>query len=197
MKHGALYWYEPGDLDDEQRLTYEAIVGGPRATTATAAPVVDDRGRLHGPFNAMLVNPRLGMALQAVGASLRFETSLDDRLRELAVLTVARAQGSQYEWHVHERLGRAAGLTDDELATMAAGGEPVSLSPREQLARALVIELVERHEIDEALLGSALDTFGEVALVELVVLAGYYQLLATGMHVLRTPLPDGASPPLA
>ena len=59
----------PASLDDDQR----ARVRRDRRWPARAGPqlfrLVDDDGRLEGPFNAFLLQPRLGMALQAARQS--------------------------------------------------------------------------------------------------------------------------------
>ena len=195
MRHGMVHWFEPGELDEDRRRTYEAIVRGPRAGSAPAARFTDDQGRLEGPFNAMLVNPVLGLAVQSVGAALRYRTSLSERLRELAILTVAAEERSGFEWLVHERLAPAAGISRDELAVLHGGGEPPTLSPEERLAREVVLEMARTHHLGDGLVARAVEVLGEVGLVELVDLVGYYQLLAMSMHVLRTPLPEGAAPP--
>src|SRR5215470_5307355 len=105
----------PESLDGEQRSLYDAIATGPRARGARAFPLTDRDGGLEGPFNAFLLQPRLGHALQALGSSVRFETSLTDRAREVAILVVAAARDSAFEWHAHAAIGRLIGLTDDEL----------------------------------------------------------------------------------
>jgi 4-carboxymuconolactone decarboxylase len=38
--------------------------------------------------------------------------------------------------------------------------------------------------------------FGERGVIDMLGVAGYYSMLAMIMNVARTPLPDGASPPL-
>lgn len=58
----------PDQLDDAQRELYQAIAGGARAAT-TAFRLTDDDGVLEGPFNAMLLHPPLGDALQRLGAA--------------------------------------------------------------------------------------------------------------------------------
>jgi 4-carboxymuconolactone decarboxylase len=54
--------------------------------------------------------------LQELGAAVRFRTRMTDRTREIAILTVATATGSEFERYAHELIGRAAGLTETELA---------------------------------------------------------------------------------
>jgi 4-carboxymuconolactone decarboxylase len=107
---------EPSALDAEQRSLYDAIAGGRRAQGPQLFRLADAEGRLEGPFNAFLLQPRLGSALQALGASVRYDTGLDDRCREIAILVVAAHWRSDFEWYAHEAVGRAAGLGDAEYA---------------------------------------------------------------------------------
>ncbi|MGC1558410.1 MAG: carboxymuconolactone decarboxylase, partial [Bradyrhizobium sp.] len=74
-----------------QRGIADAIMSGPR-------------GRLNGPFNAWLRSPDLADRLQKVGEYVRFNTSLDKRVNEMAILMTAQAWGSQYEWYAHAPL---------------------------------------------------------------------------------------------
>ena len=52
--------------------------------------LVDDQGRLQGPFNAMLFHPAIGMALQELGRALRFSGELPPRAREIGRRCVRR-----------------------------------------------------------------------------------------------------------
>ena len=85
-------------LDDEQRALYDAIAGGRRAQGPQLFRLTDADGCLEGPFNAFLLQPRLGSALQALGSAVRYETGLDDRSREIAILVVAAYWRSEFEW---------------------------------------------------------------------------------------------------
>ena len=98
----------PEDLDPEQRALYDAIVGGPRGTGTQHFPLTTRQGALTGPFGVMVHGPVLGRPLQELGSALRHETGLSDRVREVAILTVAAATRSEFERYAHERVGRAA-----------------------------------------------------------------------------------------
>ena len=128
MQHGRIPWPTPDELTDEQRAVQHAITSGPRASGAPAFSLTDDEGRLHGPFNAMLLAPQVGLAMQELGGALRYRTSLTDREREIAILQVAVARRSEFEWYAHERVGVRAGLTDDELADLLRGELPATFS---------------------------------------------------------------------
>jgi 4-carboxymuconolactone decarboxylase len=179
---------EPSSLDDEQRSLYDAITGGRRAQGPQLFRLTDETGRLEGPFNAFLLQPRLGSALQAVGSSVRYDTGLDDRCREIAILVVAAHWRSDFEWYAHEAVGRSAGLGDAEL-TAVRDGRHGALAEREAAA------LVLRGDLDDAEYREAVDHVGTAGLFELLTLVGYYATLALQLRVFRVPAPDGTAQP--
>jgi 4-carboxymuconolactone decarboxylase len=195
LMHGRLPWPRPDQLDEPRRQVYDAITGGPRAAGPQAFRLTDDEGRLEGPFNAMLLSPGVGMALQDLGAAIRYRTGLTDRAREIAVLALAALRSSDFEWYAHERVGRRAGLTDDELAALLRGEQPVSLSEAEQAVLRTTTALACAGDLDDEQFAHAEAVLGREQLAELVVLIGYYDLLALSLRVWRTPLPAGESSP--
>lgn len=171
----------PSSLDDEQRDLYETITGGPRGGSDAAFAVTDAEGRLRGPFAAMLLAPALGDPVQALGSAIRFASSIDDRTREIAILTVARVLASTFERDAHEAVARRLGMTDDELEAIRRG-DLASLTARERSAATLVAALVTGDgETEDA--GQA--NFTSRELYELTVLAGYYRMLATQLRFFR------------
>ena len=174
MKHGRLDWFAPEELDEHQRALYDAILEGPRSSARRAFPMTDPLGRFHGPFNAMLVDPVVGDAAQRLGAAVRYGTTLEGRSRELAILEVARLHASDFEFYAHAAVGRSAGLSDDET-----------------LIREVVVSLVERHDLDDALYAHAVEVLGTVVVADLVVLVGFYEYTALALRVFRVPLPEG------
>ena len=190
MTSGArLPKFEPPALDTEQRSLYDAIAGGRRAQGPQLFRLADADGRLEGPFNAFLLQPRLGSALQALGASVRYDTGLDDRCREIAILIVAAHWRSDFEWHAHEAVGRAAGLGDAELAALREGRH-AELAGRESVVARTAAALVTRGDLDDAEYGEAVGHLGPAGLFELLTLVGYYATLALQLRVFRVPAPD-------
>jgi 4-carboxymuconolactone decarboxylase len=180
----------PSALDDEQRSLYDAIAGGRRAQGRQLFRLVDDEGRLEGPFNAFLLQPRLGSALQALGSSVRYDTGLDDRCREVAILVVALHWQSDFEWYAHEAVGRAAGLGDAELAAVR-DGRHGALTGREAVVARTAAALLKRGDLDDAEYREAAEQLGQEGLFELLTLVGYYATLALQLRVFRVPAPDG------
>ena len=165
----------PVELDAEQRALFEAITGSRRAAgTAMTGP----GGSLAGPFNALLYRPGLGDAVQRVGAALRFSGALPDRLRELAILTVAGAWSSAFEVYAHEPVALAVGATREQLTDVREGREPQDLDDAESAGLSLVRALLRARRVDGPTHAAAVAALGHAGTVELVVLVGYYQLLA-------------------
>jgi 4-carboxymuconolactone decarboxylase len=183
---------EPSALDDDQRSLYDAIAGGRRAQGPQLFRLADAEGRLEGPFNGFLLQPRLGSALQALGASVRYETGLDDRSREIAILVVASLWRSDFEWYAHEAVGRSAGLDDAELAAIRDGQHEALPGPEAVVARTTAA-LVTRSDLDDAEYREAVDHLGTAGLFELLTLVGYYATLALQLRVFRIPAPDSAA----
>jgi 4-carboxymuconolactone decarboxylase len=186
----------PALLDDDQREVYEAITGGPRRTGRPASlRYSDDDGRLYGPFNAMLYSPAVGLALQELGAALRFRGRFTTRQREIATLVVAAHARSDYEWYAHERLAGQAGLTEEELAALRSGRDPVLADARERIVYEAARELVLDGDLSDPLYVEVVATLGRATVVELVALVGYYTALALQLRVFRVGVPDGEPAP--
>jgi 4-carboxymuconolactone decarboxylase len=184
----------PDRLDDEQRTVYDAIAGGPRAAGPQAFPLTGEDGSLNGPFGVMLHAPSVGSPLQDLGSAVRYRTQLSARVREIAILQVAVATDSRFEWWAHERVGRQVGLTDLEL-TWLANGAPLELAdPGEQAAHDFVTAVLRGPAVPAQDYSRAEAALGRRTLVELTVLIGYYRLLADTMHVFAVGVPGEAEP---
>ena len=176
-------------LDPQQQALYEAIAGGPRAKGRQLFPLADADGSLNGPFGIMVHFPGLGLPLQELGAAIRYRSGLSDRVREIAILCVAQVTDSAFERYAHERVGRAAGLTESELVELSLG-RFVSPNPFEAAA----YEFCQRQmagdlPISDADYADLLQVIGETAIFELVTLVGYYRTLAQLLHVFDVGLP--------
>src|SRR6478609_9917454 len=118
---GRVHPFTPESLTGAQRDLYDAIAGGPRAQGPQHFALTRPDGSLRGPFNALLLAPALGGALQDVGAAIRYRGALSDRAREIAILLVAAHWDSAFEREAHEAVGAAAGLSDAELGALRRG----------------------------------------------------------------------------
>jgi 4-carboxymuconolactone decarboxylase len=179
----------PEQLDDDQRAVYDAIAGGPRAQGPQLFRLRDDDGGLEGPFNAFLLQPRLGLALQELGSAVRYRTALSDRAREIAILVVSRHWDSDFERYAHEAVGRHVGLTDAEIEGLRDGRLEV-FDGEERVVAETTYRLAAGSDLDDPAYAEAVSALGEDGLFEVLTLVGYYAALALQLRVFRVAAPD-------
>lgn len=183
-----------GELDAEQKRLHQSITSGARARTPRQFPLTNDDGSLNGPFNALLYNPRLGNAVQELGAMLRFGSNLSGPMRETAVLTVAQHWRANYEWFAHVRIARKEGVSDADIAAIKAGKPPQN-DPELALVQRFATELIKTGRVGKHTYAKAADALGTETLVELVVLVGYYGLVSGLLNTFEVKIPDGEESP--
>lgn len=111
---------------------------------------------------------------------------------ELVILRVAHLTGSEYEWRHHERLGRASGLSAQEIDRVREGPAASGWSTRQQLALRAAGELLSGRMIGDELWEELAKAFTERELIELCMLVGHYDMLAMTLNSLRVqPDPPG------
>lgn len=182
------------DLGDGARAVYDAIVHGPRGDGGVPPTVADAEGRLQGPFNVMVhASPAVGDAAQRLGAGIRYGSALTDRVRELAILTVAALRRCEFEWLVHAPKASATGVTDDMLEAVARG-DAGFFDYDDMLVHRAVTQLVEGRDLPQDTFEKLCTFLGVRGTVDLVTLVGYYDMLALSMRAFRVPLPGDADP---
>ncbi|TDD91810.1 carboxymuconolactone decarboxylase family protein [Actinomadura darangshiensis] len=124
-------------------------------------------------------HPRLTKRFLPFSGYLMMRSTLPDRLRELAILRVARRRGCAYEWTEHVKLATEAGLSPDEIDAAGRGEAGGALE-------AAVLAAVDELERDSgicdrtwAALGEHLD---ERQLMDLVFTVGTYAMLAMAFN---------------
>jgi AhpD family alkylhydroperoxidase len=110
---------------------------------------------------------------------------LPRRETELVILRVAHLRSCGYEFEHHVRLGRRAGLVDADLARVEEGPEAEGWSPREHAVLAAVERLHDDQDLDDATWSSLRSHLNEREAIELCMLVGHYEMLATVIAALR------------
>ena len=171
-------------MTDAQRKAADELISG-------------RRGALVGPFHPLLRSPELMSRLQKTGEYLRFSNSIGPKLTELVILLTAREWTQQFEFNAHQPLGLKAGLKQELVAAIADGRRPAMMAEDEELVYDFCTELHRTQSVSDATYTRAAGRFGEQGVIDMTGLTGYYTVLAMIMNVARTPLPEGAKPPLA
>ncbi len=178
----------PDDLTAAGQAVWDLIV------RTRGSHVVTDGGGLSGPFNAFLYAPDAGGPLATLGAALRFESPIERRLIEVAIITIASHWRAEFEWLAHARLAHEAGVPATVVNAIGHGEEPEFSAADERVVYAAVRELVTTGQLADANYAAAHDLLGDSGTVHLVALCGYYSLISFMLNAFRVPLPAGAEP---
>jgi 4-carboxymuconolactone decarboxylase len=176
------------ELDPAGQDVWDKVVG------TRSGQLVGADGALVGPFNAFVHAPDVGRRLASLGAVLRFGTSIERRLSEVAIITVGARWKAEFEWWAHARMAREHGVSDAVVDAIGRGEEPPFTADDERTSYAVAHELANTGQLSQAGYDAALDLLGEAGMVELVSLCGYYTLISYVLNAFDVMLPPGARP---
>ncbi|MEV5826942.1 carboxymuconolactone decarboxylase family protein [Spirillospora sp. NPDC052242] len=110
---------------------------------------------------------------------------LPRREGEMVILRVAHLRDCDYEFRHHSRLARRAGLTAGDLERIVAGPDDGGWTGRDLAILTAVDRLHRDRDIDDAAWARLREHLTEPECVELCMLAGHYDMLATVITALR------------
>lgn len=122
--------------------------------------------------------------LRFAGRLMPFGT-LPRRETELVILRVAHLRECRYEFDHHVHLGRRAGVTATDVARVIEGPAAEGWSDRERALLDAVDALHHDHDLDDARWDALRCHLDEPRAIELVLLVGHYEMLATAIATLR------------
>jgi 4-carboxymuconolactone decarboxylase len=145
--------------------------------------LVQTRGRVSNGFSVLLNSPDLAGRIAHTGSYVRFESSLPDRLRELAALTASSEMGNVYERTIHTEDVQKLGVPESLIEAIVQGQPLAADVPSEDsLPVRAARELLRVHELSVATFEEARNLLGDQGVVDLVGNIGYYTMLAC-LHV--------------
>jgi 4-carboxymuconolactone decarboxylase len=176
------------DLDPGGQAVWDGVVG------SRTGHLVNEQGGLIGPFNAFVHAPEVGRNLSSLGRVIRFGTSIERRLSEIAIITVGARWKAEFEWWAHARMAREHGVADAIVDAIGDGTDPPFEADDERAVYAAARQLTETGQLDRGTYDTARQLLGDVGMVELVSLCGYYTLISFLLNAFAVPLPAGAAP---
>jgi 4-carboxymuconolactone decarboxylase len=146
--------------------------------TRLAAAPSGAGGRPLNLFGTLAHRPSLLSLVNALGGKLMFDALLGDRERELVILRTAAHARCTYEIGAHRALGATAGLGGAEIAAALDPQARHAWAPADAALLRVADEVAAGADVgDEA--WAALDgVLGDAGRVELLVLIGFYRMLA-------------------
>ncbi|MCU1401506.1 MAG: Carboxymuconolactone decarboxylase family protein [Acidimicrobiales bacterium] len=137
-------------------------------------------------FNIMktLANhPKLMKRFLVFGNHVLYRNSLPPRERELLILRTGFVCASGYEWAQHVVVGRAAGLTDDEIKRIPDGPGAPGWSATDRALLRAADEQVETKFISDAVWAELAGTWNVHQLMDLVFTVGQYTVVSMALNI--------------
>ena len=176
---------------DEEYATFGVLLGLP-ADEVPRAGSGERYDPLKFPVMGMLAHhTKLAKPFLRFNNQQLFGGTLPDRLRELAILRVAHAHESPFEWGEHVRIGTEAGITPDEVEALGRGNE--GFGGHDLLVLEATDELLAYHRMGDTW-DRLLAARGKHPAIELIFVVGTYATLSMAFETWGLPPSPGALP---
>lgn len=149
---------------------------------------------LDGPYVPLMHNPELAGKVEALGYAMKFESKLPRDVYQFIVLSIGRRYGIAFEWVDHADSARKAGLPESVIEAILKRNPAPLPDPYELIARSLDAILAFQSLPAEPQ-NRLIELFGTAGLVEIVVIAGFYQLIGVINQSFDVPLPPDKQAP--
>jgi len=156
------------DLQPEHQSIYDAIA--------------QSRGVVGGPFLALLHSPELAGRTAHLGSYVRFQSSLDPKIIELAALVSARELQCKHEWAAHVNHAQKAGISLDIIRAVHQCKDAADFTFEDAQIVSFVREVLRAYRVNETTFQALYARLGERGLVELTATVGYYAMLACTLN---------------
>jgi alkylhydroperoxidase family enzyme len=180
-------------LPSEDRGAPRIAPARPRQLRPLARIVATAAGRVTGTgppniFATLGQHPRLFRAWLRYSAHLMPFGTLPRRDTELVILRVAWRCGCAYEWQQHVPIALRVGLTPDQVAGVAESPAGGGFTERQRTLLAVTDELLAQRTLSDTTWRAVQATLGDREAIELCLLIGNYQGLAStigglGIHI--------------
>ncbi|QYB00193.1 carboxymuconolactone decarboxylase family protein (plasmid) [Rhodococcus sp. USK10] len=143
----------------------------------------DDRDLLARPINlsrAIANNPKALRAFSVMPHWVRYQTELDSRLRELAILHIGYLLQSDYEFSHHLQLAQEFGATKADITDLIAAieGRPHGLGATEQLVLRFATEVTVDGKAQAQTWADVEDKLGREQAIELLLIVSFFNNVA-------------------
>ena len=134
-------------------------------------------------FRTLGKHPKIFEAFGRLGGFLLSGKGLPARERELVILRTGWRSGSIYEWGQHVVIGKREGVTDEEITRLRTPGLE-GWSDEDRPFIAFADELCQTNDVTDATWAPLAARLNEEQLIELVMLGGFYRMVAGALNAL-------------
>ncbi len=131
-----------------------------------------------------------------LGTAILSQAALDARLRELIILRVGRRSPAPYEWQQHVPIGRACGVSDDDIAALERDDvKAACFGERDRVVLQLTDELLAAPRASDETLAAMRRQFSDREVCEAVFTVGFYMMVARFLETTGVDLESSGADP--
>ena len=129
-------------------------------------------------YKVLAHNPNVMRNFLRLGNSLLSGAGLSSKLRELAILRIAKLAGSEYEWAQHYLIGLGAGVSHEQTEAISHWKDSTSFSDEERAVLQYTDEVAQNVEAKDKTFRALQQHLNEQSIVELTLSIGYWGMVA-------------------
>ena len=166
------------------RIAY-ADLARPETSELVARIEHERGGKMLNLYRMLLHSPPVADGWRALFTAIRQQGVLSGRVRELVIMRIAVINGADYEFSAHQPFALREGLTQAQLDTLKAGGEPDGLTDNDRAVLAYTEAMTKHVRVPQALFDAVRKQFNERELVELTATIGGYNLVSRFLEAMQ------------
>jgi alkylhydroperoxidase family enzyme len=152
---------------------------------------LDERFSSLNAFRVMLHNSRAAGAVAGLLHTLMFQNTLNARTRELVILRNGWRTRSEYEFCQHVRVARDLKMSEEEILGVRDPGNCRAYSETDRAVIRMADELLDNSEVSLAAWTTLQKAFSNEELVELLLVAGFWRMIAGYLKSAKVALDAG------
>jgi alkylhydroperoxidase family enzyme len=142
-------------------------------------------------FRGLFHSPSAAVGVHGVINALMFHNKVAARARELIILRIGWRTGSEYVFCNHVRISRDLGIPDPEILGVRDPRRCPAYSKTDQALLHLADELHEHADVTPSTWAELEKAFAHAELVELLLIGGFWRMVAGFVKSVRIPLDAG------
>ena len=140
-------------------------------------------------FRVLMQNPKLARSWSRFAGYILGGQSLPARDREILILRIGWLNQAAYEWEQHVRIGKAAGLSDDEIDQISKGPKAGWNKHDAALVQA-ADDLYENSVVSDETWKQLSERYNTEQMMDAVFTVGQYNLVSWALNSFGVPLDD-------
>ncbi|WDD97176.1 carboxymuconolactone decarboxylase family protein [Thalassomonas actiniarum] len=180
-------------LDNEIGLSGEAL--------QVSEYIKASRGNVIGVFALLLNSPKVAKLVADLGAYLRFDSILPQRLKELTIITTLSENACQFEWSFHQEFALQADISVHTMEVIKykkplyKNGRPTEdnhgLASGDGDLITYVRELSNNKRVSDKCFNKLRQAYSTEQITEITALIGYYTMVACQLNAYELPAAPG------